>query len=52
MVLLVSFLGVNLVSVLLGFIFLSPLYQRYGIRGFCIQDNHAVFFLIVLLMEY
>lgn len=31
-------------SVLLGFIFLSPLYQRYGIRGFCIQDNHAVSF--------
>ena len=27
-----------------GFIFLSPLYQRYGIRGFCIQDNHAVSF--------
>ena len=40
----ISFLGVNLVSVLLGFIFLSPLYQRYGIRGFCIQDNHAVSF--------
>lgn len=40
----VNILGVNLVSVLLGFIFLSPLYQRYGIRGFCIQDNHAVSF--------
>ena len=40
----ISFLGVNLVSVLLGFIFLSPLYQRYGIRGFCIQDNHTVSF--------
>ena len=40
----ISFLGINIVSVLLGFIFLSPLYQRYGIRGFCIQDNHAVSF--------
>lgn len=53
----ISFLGVNLVSVLLGFIFLSPLYQRYGIHEFCVQDNHSVSFgsisygILVLLLS-
>lgn len=53
----VSFLGVNLVSVLFGFIFLSPLYQQYGIHEFCIQDNHSVSFgniaygILVLLLS-
>lgn len=44
----ILFFGVNIMSVLFGFIFLSPLYQRYGIREFCIQDNHSFSFLSVV----